>query len=128
MFFEWCAIRLPRLVSRHFILSVEFQDGENRNLHALVYILRSKLFINLPFLFRLLVECFTKYDLLNEAVRHFRALARHPGATTFLYNEGHGRETDPLSLYLRALCLEGTRTFIVSGRCNFEREENKNDR
>lgn len=57
--------------------------------------------------YALLVECFTKYDLLNEAVRHFRALARHPGATTFLYNEGHGRETDPLSLYLRALCLEG---------------------
>lgn len=54
------------------------------------------------------MECFTKYDHLNEAVRHFRALARHPGATAFLCNEGHGRETDPLSLYLRGLCLEGT--------------------
>lgn len=59
------------------------------------------------FLIRLLVECFTKYGHLNEAVRHFRALAKHPGATKFLYNEGEGRETDPLSLYLRGLCLEG---------------------
>ncbi|KAG0565121.1 hypothetical protein KC19_8G166500 [Ceratodon purpureus] len=57
--------------------------------------------------YALLVECFTKYDLLNEAVRHFRALAKHPGATVYLYNEGNGRETDPLSLYLRGLCLEG---------------------
>lgn len=70
------------------------------------------------------MECFSKYDHLNEAVRHFRALAKHPGATTFLYNEGQGRETDPLSLYLRALCLEGIRTYIVSGRCNLELEEN----
>jgi len=60
------------------------------------------------FLFRLLVECFSKYGHLNEAVRHFRALSRHPGALAFLFNEGHGRETDPLSLYLRGLCLEGT--------------------
>lgn len=59
------------------------------------------------------MECFTKYDHLNEAVRHFRALARHPGATAFLFNEGHGRETDPLSLYLRGLCLEGKHISIL---------------
>jgi len=54
------------------------------------------------------VECFAKYDHFNEAVRHFRALVKYPGSTIFLYNEGHGRDTDPLSLYLRGLCLEGT--------------------
>lgn len=53
------------------------------------------------------MECFTKYDHVNEALRHFRALAKLPGSTTFLYNEGEGRTSDPLSLYLRALCLEG---------------------
>lgn len=63
--------------------------------------------------YALLVECFTKYGHLNEAVRHFRALAKHPGATKFLYNEGEGRETDPLSLYLRGLCLEGRVTDML---------------
>lgn len=53
------------------------------------------------------MECFSKYDHFNEAVRHFRALVRNPGSTTFLFNEGHGRDTDPLSLYIRGLCLEG---------------------
>ncbi|XP_024378551.1 uncharacterized protein [Physcomitrium patens] len=57
--------------------------------------------------YALLVECFSKYDHFNEAVRHFRALVRNPGSTTFLFNEGHGRDTDPLSLYIRGLCLEG---------------------
>ncbi len=56
---------------------------------------------------RLLIECFTKYGLVNEAVRHFRALVRIPGSMCYLFSEGHGRESDPLSLYLRALCLEG---------------------
>lgn len=73
------------------------------------------------------MECFTKYDHLNEAVRHFRALARHPGATAFLFNEGHGRETDPLSLYLRGLCLEGKHISILNfpGRCNTEYKGNR---
>jgi hypothetical protein len=44
---------------------------------------------------------------VNEAVRHFRALVRIPGSMCYLFSEGHGRESDPLSLYLRALCLEG---------------------
>ncbi len=44
---------------------------------------------------------------MNEAVRHFRALVRIPGSMCYLFSEGHGRESDPLSLYLRALCLEG---------------------
>ena len=77
---------------------------------------RDNLHIDCPFLFRLLVECFSKYDLMTEAVRHFRALAKHPGATVYLFNEGDGRETDPLSLYLRALCLEGIHLHIVSGK------------
>lgn len=57
--------------------------------------------------YALLIECFTKYGLVNEAVRHFRALVRIPGSMCYLFSEGHGRESDPLSLYLRALCLEG---------------------
>ncbi|KAL3695612.1 hypothetical protein R1sor_009688 [Riccia sorocarpa] len=55
--------------------------------------------------YALLVECFTKYNVVNEAVRHFRALSRLPGGMKFLHDEG--RNGDPLSLYLRALCLEG---------------------
>jgi hypothetical protein len=54
---------------------------------------------------RLLVECFTKYCMVNEAIRHFRALRRIPGGTKVLYNEGNCG--DPLSLYLRSLCLDG---------------------
>ncbi|KAK7376329.1 hypothetical protein VNO78_34795 [Psophocarpus tetragonolobus] len=53
----------------------------------------------------LLVECFTKYCVVREAIRHFRALKNFEGGTKVLHNEGnHG---DPLSLYLRALCREG---------------------
>lgn len=55
--------------------------------------------------FRLLVECFTKYCMVNESIRHFRALQRIPGGTKVLYNEGNCG--DPLSLYLRSLCLDG---------------------
>ncbi|KAG9447720.1 hypothetical protein H6P81_013848 [Aristolochia fimbriata] len=55
--------------------------------------------------YALLVECFTKYCVIGEAIRHFRALKNITGGTTVLYNEGnHG---DPLSLYLRALCRDG---------------------
>ncbi|KAH9317725.1 hypothetical protein KI387_019494, partial [Taxus chinensis] len=55
--------------------------------------------------YALLVECFTKYCVVNEALRHFRALKCYPGAMKVLHNDGkHG---DPLSVYLRALCLEG---------------------
>ncbi|XP_057835918.2 uncharacterized protein LOC131046250 isoform X2 [Cryptomeria japonica] len=54
---------------------------------------------------RLLVECFTKYCIINEALRHFRGLKCYQGAMKVLHNDGkHG---DALSLYLRALCLEG---------------------
>ncbi|KHN04962.1 Pentatricopeptide repeat-containing protein, chloroplastic [Glycine soja] len=53
----------------------------------------------------LLVECFTKYCVVREAIRHFRALKNFEGGIKVLHNEGnHG---DPLSLYLRALCREG---------------------
>lgn len=55
---------------------------------------------------RLMVECFTKYCVVKEAIRHFRALKNIPGGTRVLYNEGNFG--DPLSLYLRALCCEGT--------------------
>ncbi|KAM3402006.1 hypothetical protein ACQJBY_001484 [Aegilops geniculata] len=55
--------------------------------------------------YALLVECFTKYCMVNEAIRHFRALRRIPGGTKVLYNAGNCG--DPLSLYLRSLCLDG---------------------
>ncbi|KAL0313789.1 UNVERIFIED_CONTAM: hypothetical protein Scaly_2901400 [Sesamum calycinum] len=55
--------------------------------------------------YALLVECFTKYCVIKEAIRHFRALKNFEGGTKILHNEGiYG---DPLSLYLRALCREG---------------------
>ncbi|XP_054802275.1 uncharacterized protein LOC129306011 [Prosopis cineraria] len=53
----------------------------------------------------LLVECFTKYCVVREAIRHFRALENFEGGTTLVHNEG--KYGDPLSLYLRALCREG---------------------
>ncbi|KAK4772669.1 hypothetical protein SAY86_014444 [Trapa natans] len=53
----------------------------------------------------LLVECFTKYCVVREAIRHFRALRNFEGGTKVLHNEGNFG--DPLSLYLRALCREG---------------------
>lgn len=55
--------------------------------------------------YALLVECFTKYCVVKEAIRHFRALKNFQGGTKVLYNEGNFG--DPLSLYLRALCREG---------------------
>ncbi|KAL1552103.1 hypothetical protein AAHA92_12945 [Salvia divinorum] len=55
--------------------------------------------------YALLVECFTKYCVTREAIRHFRALKRFEGGTTLLHYEG--QYGDPLSLYLRALCREG---------------------
>lgn len=58
----------------------------------------------------LLVECFTKYRVVKEAIRHFRALKNFQGGTKVLYNEGNFG--DPLSLYLRALCCEGIFYFM----------------
>ncbi|CAA7403291.1 unnamed protein product [Spirodela intermedia] len=55
--------------------------------------------------YALLVECFTKYCVVREAIRHFRALKNFEGWTKILYNEG--KFGDPLSLYLRAICREG---------------------
>ncbi|GMH11396.1 hypothetical protein Nepgr_013237 [Nepenthes gracilis] len=55
--------------------------------------------------YALLVECFTKYCVVTEAIRHFRALKNFEGGTTVLHNDG--KFGDPLSLYLRALCREG---------------------
>ncbi|KAF9606602.1 hypothetical protein IFM89_026923 [Coptis chinensis] len=55
--------------------------------------------------YALLVECFTKYCVVREAIRHFRALKNFEGGTRFLHN--HGNFGDPLSLYLRALSREG---------------------
>ena len=51
------------------------------------------------------MECFTKYCVVREAIRHFRALKNFEGGTKVLHNEGNFG--DPLSLYLRALCREG---------------------
>ncbi|KAK6156423.1 hypothetical protein DH2020_010671 [Rehmannia glutinosa] len=55
--------------------------------------------------YALLVECFTKYCVTREAIRHFRGLKNYEGGTKILHNEG--QYGDPLSLYLRALCREG---------------------
>ncbi|KAL9272081.1 Pentatricopeptide repeat-containing protein [Drosera capensis] len=55
--------------------------------------------------YALLVECFSKYCVIKEAIRHFRALKNFDGGTRFLHNGG--QFGDPLSLYLRALCREG---------------------
>ncbi|XP_021734762.1 uncharacterized protein LOC110701413 isoform X2 [Chenopodium quinoa] len=55
--------------------------------------------------YALLVECFTKYCVTREAIRHFRALKNFEGGVKILHNEGN--YGDPLSLYLRALCREG---------------------
>uniref|UniRef100_A0A803KNN5 SAP domain-containing protein n=1 Tax=Chenopodium quinoa TaxID=63459 RepID=A0A803KNN5_CHEQI len=55
--------------------------------------------------YALLVECFTKYCVTREAIRHFRALKNFEGGVKILHNEGNFG--DPLSLYLRALCREG---------------------
>lgn len=60
--------------------------------------------------FRLLVECFTKYCVVKEAIRHFRALKNFEGGTIVLHNAGNFE--DPLSLYLRALCREGMHTLV----------------
>ncbi|WCJ43716.1 plastid transcriptionally active 3 [Euphorbia peplus] len=55
--------------------------------------------------YALLVECFTKYCVVREAIRHFRGLRNFEGGTRMLHCEG--KFGDPLSLYLRALCREG---------------------
>ncbi|KAJ0079046.1 hypothetical protein Patl1_23070 [Pistacia atlantica] len=55
--------------------------------------------------YALLVECFTKYCVVKEAIRHFRALKNYGGGTKYLHHKGNFG--DPLSLYLRALCREG---------------------
>ncbi|KAG6738389.1 hypothetical protein POTOM_058005 [Populus tomentosa] len=55
--------------------------------------------------YALLVECFSKYCVVREAIRHFRALRKFEGGIKVLHNEG--KFGDPLSLYLRALCREG---------------------
>lgn len=55
--------------------------------------------------YALLVECFTKYCVVREAIRHFRALKNFEGGMRVLYNEG--KYGDPLSLYLRVLSREG---------------------
>ncbi|CAL5406904.1 unnamed protein product [Camellia sinensis] len=55
--------------------------------------------------YALLVECFTKYCVVREAIRHFRGLKNFEGGTKVLHNDG--KYGDPLSLYLRALCREG---------------------
>lgn len=59
--------------------------------------------------FSLLVECFTKYCVVREAIRHFRGLKNFKGGTQVLYNAG--KYGDPLSLYLRALCREGNKYY-----------------
>ena len=61
--------------------------------------------------YRLLVEGFTKYNIAEEAIRHFRALSKIPGGIKNLDN--NGENDDPLSLYLRLLCLQGDNWFIL---------------
>ncbi|KAJ6854783.1 hypothetical protein NC651_039672 [Populus alba x Populus x berolinensis] len=61
---------------------------------------------------RLLVECFSKYCVVREAIRHFRALRKFEGGIKVLHNEG--KFGDPLSLYLRALCREENIGHLVS--------------
>lgn len=56
------------------------------------------------------MECFTKYCVIGEAIRHFRALKNFEGGTKVLHAEG--KYGDPLSLYLRALCREGMRFYL----------------
>eukprot|EP00250_Pteridium_aquilinum_P011356 c20008_g1_i1 orf=833-3826(-) len=53
----------------------------------------------------MLVEGFTKYNIPDEAIRHFRALSKISGGAQLLHN--NGENGDPLSLYLRLLCLHG---------------------
>lgn len=55
--------------------------------------------------YALLVECFTKYCVVREAIRHFRGVKTFEGGMKVLHQEG--KYGDPLSLYLRALCREG---------------------
>lgn len=57
------------------------------------------------------MECFTKYCVVGEAIRHFRALRNFEGGMIVLHNEGNFG--DPLSLYLRALCREGTHLLFL---------------
>lgn len=57
------------------------------------------------------MECFTKYCVIGEAIRHFRALKNFEGGIQVLHADGN--YGDPLSLYLRALCREGTHAFII---------------
>ncbi|KAF9661089.1 hypothetical protein SADUNF_Sadunf19G0031500 [Salix dunnii] len=61
--------------------------------------------------YALLVECFSKYCVVREAIRHFHALRKFEGGTKVLHNEG--KFGDPLSLYLRALCREGINIHIL---------------
>lgn len=62
------------------------------------------------------MECFTKYCVVREAIRHFRALKNFEGGTTILHMDGnHG---DPLSLYLRALCREGMIIPVIYFYCH----------
>ncbi|XP_078442903.1 plastid transcriptionally active 3 [Wolffia australiana] len=70
--------------------------------------------------YALLVECFTKYCVVREAIRHFRALKNFGGWAKVLHNEGeHG---DPLSLYLRALCREGRPVELLEALEAMEKE------
>lgn len=70
------------------------------------------IFFFFALMYRLLIECFTKYCVVREAIRHFRALKFLEGGTKVLHNEGNFG--DPLSLYLRALCREGIHIFHLS--------------
>ncbi|XP_024542447.1 uncharacterized protein LOC9632763 isoform X1 [Selaginella moellendorffii] len=56
--------------------------------------------------YALIVECYVKFNFMDEAMRHFRALTKlFPGSLHVLHCDGkHG---DPLSLLIRSLCLEG---------------------
>lgn len=57
------------------------------------------------------MECFTKYCVVREAIRHFRALINFEGGIKALHNGGN--YGDPLSLYLRALCREGMLVLVM---------------
>lgn len=70
--------------------------------------------------YRLLVEYFTKYCAINEAMRHFRALKHYPGEMKVLHD--NGKNKDPLSLYLRALCREGRAVELLEALEAMERD------
>lgn len=95
--FSPCSLELDNLQLFPFLIQITFQIScGTKNVDS----------------FRLLVECFTKYCVIREAIRHFRALKNFEGGTRLLHSQGNFG--DPLSLYLRALCREGEKFSLLA--------------